>query len=66
MGFSHRPKAPPRDWKGSDKHAPRVVVAVAIAFAVAFAFALLFSCHPSPQAEDLLLPFYLAFIVVIP
>jgi hypothetical protein len=32
-----------------------VAVAVAVAFAVAFAFApLLFSCHPSPQAEDLL------------
>jgi hypothetical protein len=29
-------------------------VAVAFAFAVALAFALFFSCHPSPQAEDLL------------
>jgi hypothetical protein len=31
------------------------------AFAVAFAVHLFFSCHPSPQAEDLLL----AFAVVV-
>jgi len=34
-----------------------VAVAVALALAVAAAvLALLFSCHPSPKAEDLLLP----------